>query len=232
LPDWAGEAIGHWRNTLAALESDPMRLADRLDAYCKLLIYEHELMRTGLDWQDLRALLWKLDYLHDNYSEAVTRAVLLESDAGVPEEERDQLGQARQRIGASQAGVLDRLRFVTRLRALDVQYHELGGLYDRLHDAGKMKDVILTPRDVDEASRTPPPSGRAALRGAWIRAGHRDGDWRGDWQYVWQSSSGRCVDLRNPFNGVERAVRLSLPDDCEPYEVDVLGLLRHSGASA
>ncbi len=225
LPDWAGEAIGHWRDTLAALEAGPLRLADRLDAYCKLLIFEHELKRAGLDWPDLRAALGKLDHLHENFSEAVVRAVLIESDAGVPDEERELLAQARQRLGAGQPGVLDRLRFATRLRAVDVQYHELGGLYDRLHDAGRMKDVVLTPADIDAASRVPPPGGRAALRGAWI-SGNRDGDWRGDWQYVWQSSTGRCVDLRDPFNGQERAVRLSVPDDCEPYEVDVLGLLR------
>ena len=39
LPAWAGEAISHWRETLADLERDPRRLADRLDPYCKLVIY-------------------------------------------------------------------------------------------------------------------------------------------------------------------------------------------------
>jgi hypothetical protein len=229
LPDWAAEAIGHWRQTLATLETAPIRLADRLDAYCKLLIYEHELMRGGLDWPDLRLALQKLDMLHNLYSDRVARAVLDDSAHGLSDEERGHLTLARERLEVSRPRVLERMRFANRLRAIDVQYHELGGLYDRLHDAGKMKDVIVTAAEVEEASRTPPPGGRAALRGAWIRA-NRETDWRGDWQYVWQSSSGRCLDLRDPFNGVERAVRLTLPEDEEPYEVDVLQLLRTPAA--
>jgi hypothetical protein len=224
LPDWAAETIGHWRATLAALESNPLRLADRLDAYCKLLIYEHELMREGMDWPELRRALEKLDQLHDLYTDRVARAVLDDSDIGLTIEESVESALARQRIDAGKPGVLAGLLFANRLRAVDFHYHELGGLFDRLHDAGKIRDVILTQREVEEASRTPPPGGRAALRGAWIRA-HRDGDWRGDWQYVWQVSSGQCVDLRDPFSGQERAVRLSLPADLEPYEVDVLDLL-------
>jgi proteasome accessory factor A len=231
LPDWAGEAIGHWRGTLAVLEKDPLRLADRLDPYCKLLLCEHELLRAGLDWGDLRRALEKLDRLHDVFTDRVTRAVLDDSDAGLAGQEREQFVEARASVEAGKPGVLDRLRFANRLRVIDLQYHELGGLYDRLHDAGKMKDVILTPADVDEASRTPPPGGRAAVRGAWIRA-HREPDWRGDWQYVWQSSSRRCIDLRDPFSGKEQVVSLTVPPDQEPYEVDVLDLLRTPAMSA
>ena len=231
LPDWAGEAIGHWRATLATLESNPIRLADRLDAYCKLLLYEHELLRAGLDWNDLRQVLQKLDLLHESNVDRVTRAVLDDSDSGLSDEEREQFVQAREQVEANRPAMLERLRFANRLRAVDLQYHELGGLYDRLHDAGKMKDVILAPPEVEEATRTPPPGGRAARRGAWIGA-NREGDWRGDWQYVWQASSGRCVDLRDPFDGAERIVRLNLPEDSEPYEIDVLDLLRNPAVSA
>jgi hypothetical protein len=227
LPDWAGEAIRHWRDTLTALETDPLRLANRLDAYCKLLICEHELRRAGLSWTDLRQALEKLDLLHDGYTDRVVRAVLSDSDGEMIDDERESFAQAREAVGVGQPGVLQRLLFATRLRAIDVQYHELGGLYDRLRDAGKMKDVILTPLEVEEASRIPPPGGRAALRGAWIR-GHREGDWCGDWHYVWQPSSGQCLDLRDPFSGARRTVRLALPADLEPHEIDVLDLLRMS----
>ena len=65
------------------------------------------------------------------------------------------------------------MHFALRLRALDVKYHELGGLYDRLHDSGRLLDVILTPEQVEQASRTPPPGGRAR-RGAWIRDNRED----------------------------------------------------------
>ena len=47
LPAWAPAAVRHWRETLADLAKGPQRLADRLDPYCKLLIYEHQLLQPA-----------------------------------------------------------------------------------------------------------------------------------------------------------------------------------------
>jgi proteasome accessory factor A len=229
LPEWAGEAIGHWRDTLAAVERNPMELADRLDAYCKLLIYENELLRAGLDWGELAAASRTLSTLQDYFGDAVTLAVLEDSPAGLDDEERPRFAEAIEMAQMNRPKVREQARFATRLRALDVKYHELGGLYDRLHDTGKLRDVVFTPLDVEQATRTPPPGGRAALRGAWI-ARHREDDWRGDWHFVWRGSTGQCIDLRDPFSGVERVVRLKLPENGRPYEVDVMTLLQSAAA--
>jgi hypothetical protein len=219
MPDWAPEAVGHWRQTLADLERDPRRLADRLDAYCKLLIYEHELLRADLDWPDLRAGLGKLAALRERFSDGTIRAVLSEDAAQLPTEllaeYDDALVQAR-KVG------LERLRFAVRLQALDVNYHELGGLYDRLHSAGRVRDVVLEPGDVERASREPPAGGRAAVRGAWIREQREEADWRGDWQFLWHPPSGRCVDLRDPFSGELRVVPLGVEVNRNPYCFDIL----------
>jgi hypothetical protein len=227
LPEWAGEAVRHWGQTLRDLERDPLRLADRLDPYCKLLIYEHELMRSGLEWSDLREAQVKLYELRATHGSEVAAAVLDDSDAALAEEERPAFRQARGEMGLDRPGALERLLFVTRLQALDVQYHELGGLYDRLYDTGRMRGVIATREEVEAASRVPPAGGRAAVRGGWIRE-HREGDWRGDWQFVWQPASGLCVDLRDPFDGRRREVRLSPPAGAEPWHIDVLDLLAAS----
>jgi proteasome accessory factor A len=225
LPDWAAEAIRHWRETLADLERDPLRLADRFDPYCKLLIYQRELERAGFEWQQLRVALARLHDLRSCYSPSVVAAVLKDSDAGLSDEEELLFLQARQDAGLDETGALELLLFATRLQMLDFHYHELGGLYDRLHDAGRMRGVIATAGEIETASRVPPPGGRAALRGDWIRD-HRESDWRADWQYVWQVSSGRCLDLRDPFSGVKREVQLHLPADASAWHVDVLELLR------
>ena len=74
--------LGHWRQTLADLERDPLRLADRLDPYAKLLIYSHELNKAGFAWADLRDALGRLADLRANYSEAVLPAVLRDSAHG------------------------------------------------------------------------------------------------------------------------------------------------------
>jgi len=224
LPDWAGEVIGHWRDTLTALERDPRRLADRLDPYCKLVLFERELARTGYDWSDLQKAVACLTRLRSGHGDRIVRAVLSENDSDLTDEERPLLPIAREAAMTDLPGQLDRLRFATRLQAIDLQYHELGGLYDRLHDAGLLKDVILTPADIEQASLVPPPGVRAAVRGDWIRR-HRDPDWVGDWQFIWRPSTQECVDLRDPFNGEERVRTLQLPDKNKAWYVDVVSLL-------
>jgi hypothetical protein len=229
MPEWAGEAVTHWRQTLTDLERDPLRLADRLDGYCKLLIVEHELMRAGYGWNDLKQAIRRLTELRACYGERVCRAVLTESDVGLSKLELEAILQARRLAGVTTPGMLAKLHFVTRLQALDLQYHEVGGLYDRLRDAGRMKDVILTQADIEEASRVPPAGGRAAVRGEWIRE-HREDSWRGDWQYLWNTKTGACVDLRNPFHGKIRPTSLALPKDADPWDVEVLELLANRAA--
>jgi hypothetical protein len=224
LPEWAREAIRHWREVLTELERNPLRLADRLDPYCKLLLYEREVTRAGLLWTDLATALGKLNTLRSGYAEEVIRAVLREDDSALAEEQRQSLADARAELGGPAPAFLERLRFASWLQALDFNYHEVGGLYDRLHDTGRMVDVILTPEQIVEASRVPPPGGRAAVRGEWVRA-HRDAGWRAAWQYVWQDTSGLCVDLRNPFTGARREVQLKLPKDTNPWHIDVMDLL-------
>jgi hypothetical protein len=228
LPEWAAEALGHWRQTLADLQRDPLRLADRLDPYCKLLIYEHELLRAGLDWPDLQQALATLADLRRHWADEVVSAVVAENPEGLNEDQRGGYDDALDR--ARGAG-LERLRFAVRLQALDMHYHELGGLYDRLRQAGRLRDVVVEPGDVERASREPPPGGRAALRGGWIR-GHCEAGWRGDWQYLWHPSSGQCLDLRDPFSGVQRLAQLPAVSSGEAHRVYVPDLLATAARTA
>src|SRR5205085_5003741 len=96
-----------------------------------------------------------------------------------------------------------KVRLGRRLWALEVQYHELGGLYDQLAAAGRFDGVVLMPDEVERAAEEPPPGGRAALRATTIRAAAGDG-WTCDWEYVWHRPTGACVDLRDPFSGEMR----------------------------
>jgi hypothetical protein len=228
LPEWAPEAVRHWRTTLEDLGRDPLRLACRLDPYCKLLIYEHELLRANYDWADLQRSLQKVARLRASYSEEVVAALLTESPAELSAEACLEYGQALAASGANQPHELERLRFAVRLQALDVQYHQLGGLYDRLQQAGRVDPVVLSQADVERATREAPPGGRAEARAAGIRSAQGDADWRADWQYLWHEPTGRCLDLRNPFGSEPRTVHLSVPvrtDEDEDLPIDVLDLL-------
>jgi hypothetical protein len=236
LPEWAPEALRHWRETLEGLAKDPLRLAGRLDPYCKLLIYEHELLRADCDWADLRQALGKLTRLRANYSPPVVAALLAECTEGLSAEALAEHGRAVA-AGVAEPKQLERLRFAVRLQALDVQYHQLGGLYDRLCEAGRV-DRFLRVEEVERATREAPPGGRAAARAAGVVQAQGEPDWRGDWQYLWHEPSGRCLDLRDPFSGEVRMVHLTVPkpaedeDEDETIPIDVLDLLETADQAA
>jgi hypothetical protein len=207
LPEWAPEVILHWRATLEDLRADPLRLADRLDPYCKLLVYGHELDRAGYAWADLHAALTSLTRLRERYPADVIRALLAETPGALSAEGRPLLTAAALEAKASQPGALDRLRFAVRLQALELNYHELGGLYDRLATAGQVRPVVLTSDDVEQATHEAPAGGRAAVRANYVKNCPGDG-WVCDWRYLYHGASKTFVDLRNPFTGDRKVERV------------------------
>jgi proteasome accessory factor A len=231
LPDWAPAAVRHWRETLETLMKAPLRLARRLDACCKLLVYEHELLRAGLEWEDLRAALRKLDLLRAGFEPPVVSAVVAGSASELPGELKPRYAQATALLGLGSDRELARLRFALRVQALDLQFHELGGLYDRLREGRRVQWVVVGPADVDRATLEPPPGGRAAARGGWIRGHAGEGDWAGDWQYLWHPPTALCVDLRDPFAGGTPVRTLQVPEDEEAVTADVLELLHEQAAA-
>jgi hypothetical protein len=230
LPDWAPEALRHWRDTLSDLARDPLRLANRLDPYCKLLIYEHELLRANLDWDDLRIALARLTELRSQYCEEVVVAILKESAAGISPEAQIGYDKAQANAWLRQPREMDKLRFAVRLQALDIRYHELGGLYDSLHAAGRMQDVVLTAADIERATQEAPQGGRAAVRGAWIKE-HQGPGWFADWEYLWHPTSGQCVDLRDPFSSETRLRQFPVNLDIRSYP-NILQLLEQPAAAS
>ena len=203
-PEWGPEVIAHWRTTLADLHADPLRLADRLDPYCKLLVFGHELERAGYTWAQLHAALATLAKLRERYPADVIRALLAEAPWELSVEGRPLHAAAVNEAKANKPGVLDRLRFAVRLQALELNYHELGGLYDRLAAAGQVQPVVLTASDIDRATRTAPLGGRAEVRADYVQTCAGDA-WLCDWRYLYHGATQTFVDLRNPF-AAERKV--------------------------
>src|SRR5262249_1768218 len=168
FPAWAGDVLRHWGETLEALAKDPLRLASKLDPYCKLLIFDHELRRAGYAWADLHQALRTLELLRASFTEDVIRAVMAETPSRLPAGLQPKYGEAVTTARADAPGVLDRLRFAIRLQVLEMKYHEVGGLYDQLLAAGQVDPVVVTPAGVERATLQPPPGGRAAVRGQRI----------------------------------------------------------------
>jgi hypothetical protein len=203
--------IRHWRDTLAGLARDPLSLAGRLDPYRKLLLYGHELQRAGRTWADLRQGLKGLTQLRRQQPENVVQALLAEDPSRLDPAARERYNQGL----ASES--LEVLRLAVRMLALDLSYHELGGLYDRLAEAGKVDDVVLTPADVEQASREAPVGGRASVRAAQIKTLPAGGGWLCDWRYLYHPPTRTYVDLRDPFETERRtAVLEQLPPEDWP----------------
>ena len=95
-------------------------------------------------------------------------------------------------------GTLDRLRFAVRLQALELNYHELGGLHDRLATTGQFRSAVLTRDEVETATQEPPTGGRAAVRSRFIKD-CREAGWVCDWRYLYHGATKTFVDMRNPF---------------------------------
>jgi hypothetical protein len=223
FPDWTAEVASHWRQTLTELKRDPVRLARRLDPYAKLLIYGHELDRAGYTWTELRQALHTLERLRNEHPEAVVRAVLAEDDSALTAEQRPPFEAALQLAQARQPGVLDRLRFAVRLQALELHYHELGGLYDQLADVGQMESVVLTPDDVHQASFEAPPGGRAALRSECIKT-LTDTGWACDWRYVFHHGHGTFIDMRSPFVSEKRVLERDQFDSVARTDLEMVDM--------
>jgi hypothetical protein len=220
LPDWAPELIGHWRQTLADLERDPLGLADRLDPYCKLLIYQHELRKANLGWGEVRQALTTLEQLRLEHTEGVIAAVLRDDPEGLSAEALARFAKARTQARTREPRNLERLLFAQRLQMLDLNYHEVGGLHDLLLRAGRLQPVILEGKDIERASQDPPPGGRAFVRGTRIKQAIEAG-WRVNWHYLWHPPTGRCVDMRDPFTSEVREVQMeATPDDDDDTDVD------------
>lgn len=231
MPEWAPEAVRHWRETLEELEKGPLRLARKLDSYCKLLMLEHELLRAECDWTELRKALAKLALLRVGNDPKVAAAVLSDDPSGLSQEQTAHFDRARKDCGADNERGLERLRLAVRLQALDVHYHELGGLYDRLREARRVQWVVLSPAEVERATHEPPAGGRAAVRGAWVRDHAGEANWFADWQYLWHPPTGRCLDLRDPFSAEGHLRQLTVPDGVEPVSADVLDLLHEQSVA-
>src|SRR5207302_306918 len=102
---------------------------------------------------DLHAALAVLAKLRQRYTPEVIRALLAETPWSLPNEARPLHAAAALEAQASKPGALDRLRFAVRLQALELNYHELGGLYDRLAAAGQVRPVVFTADEVERATR-------------------------------------------------------------------------------
>jgi proteasome accessory factor A len=106
--------------------------------------------------------------------------------------------------GSSQRELRDRLC------EIDVRFGQLGdrGIFAAIDRAGALDHHVVGVDRIEEAVNTPPDTGRARLRGEWVRrfADKRD-TCHCSWESVWDGAKHRFLDLSDPFQTTEHWVR-------------------------
>jgi len=192
-----------WRATLARLEEGAEGVATELDWAIKLVLFRRHCERRGFAWDELPA-----------WSAAAARLGLsLQPRARASEDlvpDRPARGTSTPASSPSASPRRDFpkeevKRFVATARELfeiDMRFGQLGerGIFTALDRARLLGHHVDGVGDVEGAMTTPPPAGRAKVRGAAIGelAGRR-GCVSADWQSVRDLTGRRWLDLSDPF---------------------------------
>jgi hypothetical protein len=125
--------------------------------------------------------------------------------------------EARQLV--NRPGQLDQLRLVVRMQMFEFSYHELGGVSDQIAavsaQGGRIPREVLRPGDREPSLRETPAEGRAAARGRFIAAHHREGNWACGWGQLLNVQTGATIDLGDPFQAREPVVGPAPPDESQ-----------------
>jgi tetratricopeptide (TPR) repeat protein len=106
---------------------------------------------------------------------------------------------------------------------IDTRFGELGsgGLFHSLDRAGVLDHQLLELQSVEEAMTSPPPGGRAEVRGRSIRELQSDRDRYGcSWDWIQDKEEERMYDMRDPFGRSPAWREVSLPEfELSPREI-------------
>ncbi len=195
VPDWADDVLTQWAETLDTLRREPLRLADRLDAYLKLAVFTNQIERAGFRWTDLRDALRDLQAARGNLPDVVMTEIFNDRGAPLPPDQAEQLAQARRKF----QGRDNLLRLAIALQILESRFHTLNDWCDNLTASG---DVVLSPVTdelIAAAVTQAPPGNRAARRGELVREHSGSPDWLCDWATVFRHDGSEGFDLSDPF---------------------------------
>ena len=201
--------------TLDAWTKDPFSLADRLDTACKMKIIDHELRRAGIGWNDLNDGLKVLGGLRQRYPARLMRAVLTDDSKRLSAEESAKFAAARATVRMQHRDRSELLRFVARLRPSTSTTTSWAACTTRSKwrvASGAWSSI--GPTSIGP-STSPPPGGRAAYRGGFIRQ-HQGQGWACDWMSLVHRATGQVVHLSDPFADGPTSTTSARPQPADP----------------
>jgi len=242
LPPWADEVCRQWRRMLDRLENGaPESVADILDWAIKFPLYRARVLARGLKWESLpewTGLLANIERVLEkgNRFDPVTAAVVfgpstvLGSDAELMRQWLHGRGLVRRDLEAFLDLRLELFEIDTRFSQLEE------GIFAALDRAGVLNHRFPGVDNIEHAMENPPAEGRAHLRGECVRRfGRINGGERryvADWSGVLDTTSGRFLDLSDPFNTREtwRQVEVEAKGELDAITLNNTGVeLRNEG---
>ncbi|NLS93558.1 MAG: proteasome accessory factor PafA2 family protein [Planctomycetaceae bacterium] len=191
MPSWAPEACRRWGEILNRLEQGPQHVATILDWGIKYAVYQRFLDQHGIEWSTL-------GWWNQVIDKASEERRLLTRCGGS--------GLAKTLICAfgRRHAEFEQLEHVLQVRdqlfEIDTRFGELGrqGIFAGMEAAGALEHRVEGVDGIDDAISNPPSSGRACLRGDYVKR-LRGTEAVCDWTGVWDCRRKRFLDLSDPF---------------------------------
>jgi proteasome accessory factor A len=208
MPGWAEEACREWRMMLDRLERGHEAVNTTLDWAIKLALYRDYAARQGFRWESLphwTHIHKRLDAAMGypaNYGGEINTGKLF-ALPGPTRDEAEQLKPYLKKHGLRWEELNKFLLLRKQLLEIDTRFGQLGekGIFSKLSRSGVLAHEMKQVGDIRQFVTTPPASGRAHVRGAFIRnvpADYED-TYECDWQGIWDTRNKRLLDLSDPF---------------------------------
>ncbi len=207
LPEWSEQVLKGWEMTLDMLQNThALQGTDRewvLDWTIKRAVYTAMCDAEGFEWESLKHWNNVAAKLFQEMKRNTPAIELL-----TPEMVKNlspERSEAKEVIGyLNNNGMMwsDLPRFLKlRLQLLeaDTRFLELGGIFYKMNEAGILNHNILTDRSaIDLAVSSPPETGRAALRGAFVKQNAHSEHHQCTWEMLANLRTRQVAPL-NPF---------------------------------
>jgi hypothetical protein len=213
MPGWAEEACHEWRIILDRLEKGHGAVNTTLDWAIKLALYRDYATRQGFRWESLPH--WT--HIHKRLDAAMGYPASyggeismdrLFTEPGPVRDEARQLKPYLKKRGLRWEELNKFLLLRKQLLEIDTRFSQLGekGIFSKLSQSGVLAHAMKQVGDIQRFVTSPPASGRARVRGAFIRKVSADyrSAYECDWQGVWDIRNKRLLDLSDPFASNEQ----------------------------
>ena len=206
LPPWAPQVCDRLESTLDALSDDPRSMSRSLDWAIKYRIYTAQQSLSDSEdlGSDLLARLYGAAQRTAYGNERPPLSVLLGPSSPVLttvaclNEELVKRGLRWEAVRADDAGR-------ARMAEIDTRFGWLGdGIFDQLDRRGLLDHKVIHENQIQRAAASPPSGSRARLRGEVINRLFGKSAAFCNWEAVFDQPTGKALDLRNPWEAVER----------------------------